>query len=955
MSDDLTRDHTPTADAATVAAADTAVARPVPAAAGFDIGAEIARGGMGVVYRGRDTALDREVAIKVLRDDFSIDGSSAKRFVAEARITGQLQHFGIPPIHHVGTLGDGRPFLAMKLIKGETLADAKAVGDKLAVFEAVAQAVGYAHAHGVIHRDLKPANVMVGTYGEVQVMDWGLAKVLSDRPAAVADPDTTRGGTEIRSLRDDGDHTHAGNVLGTPAFMPPEQAIGANEQVDARSDVFGLGAILCVLLTGRPPYVGASSESTRQLAARAKLDDAFAALDGCGAEPDWVALCKKCLAPEPADRPADAGVVATEAAALRRATLERARRAEIATAEAEVKAAEERKRRRVWLRAVGAVAAVFAAAAGLSSWLAVRAYWAEQAASERLIQTKAAEEKARGEEGKARESEARAKEAEATAKDREAKERAARADADKQKRQAKEEAASALAVKDFVCDILAKADAKKDATPAEVEAANREAKNKLDYAVRRLDDFDGKPATEAEIRNTIGMMYDTLKAVPEAEAQLKRSLELFEEAFGPNHDVTLHAARGLGGFYVSLKRWADAEPPFRRVLAGFEKDSGFNALFGLKAAQQLAAIAQQLKRPADAVGYLRRGLPLAQRGTPGPDSAAVLNVRQLLANALVQNGELAEAEREFRGIIAAAVSARGGDDWVVSFASWGLEECLAKQGKHAAAGQEIRDHLARLTAAIGAAHERTREQAIRLGTYHSFHREFDRSVPLFEGVVKQAGDTAGACRPLLHLGSDLHAVGRTAEAVAALERGEHLRRKHNLADLRDHAYHSLVAAYKAAGRDESLRALNRAIAAEVRAIEKPYTFARADGLAFVGWYMLTVRQFTEAEPVLRECVAILEKEAPDAWQTHNAAWMLGWAVFGRGRAAAAEPLLLRGYEGVKRRAETIPEQFREVVVAAADRLVAVYDRLDRPADAAKWRAERATYPREAAPPPRPRP
>src|SRR5262249_21307665 len=141
--------------------------------------------------------------------------------------------------------------------------------------------------------------------------------------------------------------TGIGTVVGTPAFMPPEQATGAVDQVDERSDVFGLGAVLCAILTGQPPYVGADSESTRRLAARARLEDAFARLDGCGAEPAVVALCKRCLSPEKADRPADAGAVAAAVAGLRAEADERARRAEVDRAAAEARAQEEANTRRV--------------------------------------------------------------------------------------------------------------------------------------------------------------------------------------------------------------------------------------------------------------------------------------------------------------------------------------------------------------------------------------------------------------------------------------------------------------------------------------------------------------------------------------------------------------------------------------------------------------------------------
>src|SRR5262249_26500747 len=151
-------------------------------------------------------------------------------------------------VHQVGTLADGRPFLAMKLIKGDTLDALIKSGARLnmlAIFEALCQAVGYAHAHRVIHRDLKPSNIMVGAFGEVQVMDWGLAKVLASHGACPRgpDPDAVRHPTDIKSPRDS--DTQLGSVLGTPAFMAPEQAAGEASKVDASSDVFGLGSVLC--------------------------------------------------------------------------------------------------------------------------------------------------------------------------------------------------------------------------------------------------------------------------------------------------------------------------------------------------------------------------------------------------------------------------------------------------------------------------------------------------------------------------------------------------------------------------------------------------------------------------------------------------------------------------------------------------------------------------------------
>jgi serine/threonine protein kinase len=162
----------------------------VPVVAGYELLGEIARGGMGEVWQVRDPRFNRILALKTLQPQYADSDTAKSRFLAEAQITAQLQHPGIPPVHDLGELPDGRPFLAMKLVKGDTLADLLKQSPRpsafnyLAVFEAIAQAVGYAHAHGIIHRDLKPANVMVGAFGEVQVMDWGLAKDVQSRDRA---------------------------------------------------------------------------------------------------------------------------------------------------------------------------------------------------------------------------------------------------------------------------------------------------------------------------------------------------------------------------------------------------------------------------------------------------------------------------------------------------------------------------------------------------------------------------------------------------------------------------------------------------------------------------------------------------------------------------------------------------------------------------------------------------
>jgi WD40 repeat protein/tRNA A-37 threonylcarbamoyl transferase component Bud32 len=317
----------------------------------YEVQTEIAHGGMGSIWLARDPELNRALAIKVLRPEYLGRPEVERRFREEAQITGQLQHPGIPPVHEVGTLPDGRPFLAMKLIKGRTLAEllherpspAAELPRFLGIFEQVCQTLAYAHSKGVIHRDLKPSNIMVGAFGEVQVMDWGLAKILSSRAREAPETDAEACAIVTARVGATGLSSQAGTVLGTPAYMPPEQARGDVQQLDERCDVFGLGAILCEILTGQPPYIAETGWGLL-LAAQADLAKVFARLEGSGADADLVALAKRCLAAEPEERLRDAGIVAEQVTAYLASVQERLRAAEIERAAAEAKGAEARAR-----------------------------------------------------------------------------------------------------------------------------------------------------------------------------------------------------------------------------------------------------------------------------------------------------------------------------------------------------------------------------------------------------------------------------------------------------------------------------------------------------------------------------------------------------------------------------------------------------------------------------------
>ncbi len=344
---------------------------------------EIARGGMGVILKGHDTDLGRDVAVKVLDRRLADRPEVVQRFVEEAQIGGQLQHPGIVPVYELGTMQDERPFFTMKLVKGRTLATLLSERESPAtnrrrlidIFESVCQTMGYAHARGVIHRDLKPANIMVGAFGEVQVVDWGLAKVLArggtadERRARVAHATQLTVLETVRSGSGSGSDSMVGSVMGTPAYMPPEQAAGHVDRLDERSDVFALGAILCEILTGLPPYVG-ERDAILAAAAQAECDGAHARLEASGADPELVKLTKHCLMPAAAARPASAGVLAERVHAYVVSVEERAQAARAESAAARVRAEEERKARRLTAALGAAVVAVLVVGGG--SWALVQ-------------------------------------------------------------------------------------------------------------------------------------------------------------------------------------------------------------------------------------------------------------------------------------------------------------------------------------------------------------------------------------------------------------------------------------------------------------------------------------------------------------------------------------------------------------------------------------------------------
>jgi serine/threonine-protein kinase len=269
-----------------------------------------AKGGLGEVFVAEDTELNRAVALKEIQDRYADDKASRARFVAEAEITGGLEHPGIVPVYGLRHYAGGRPFYAMRFIKGDSLQDAirryhaaaggpagernLAFRELLRRFVAVCEAVAYAHSRGVLHRDLKPANVMLGGYGETLVVDWGLAKPVG-RPDAAAGEATLRPRSAGESSA-----TAAGQVLGTPAYMSPEQAAGRLDELGPASDVYSLGATLYEVLTGRVPFTAKYAAMVLEDVQAGRVPPPRGVQPGVPKA--LQAVCLKAMARAPADR-----------------------------------------------------------------------------------------------------------------------------------------------------------------------------------------------------------------------------------------------------------------------------------------------------------------------------------------------------------------------------------------------------------------------------------------------------------------------------------------------------------------------------------------------------------------------------------------------------------------------------------------------------------------------------
>ncbi len=842
---------------------------------------EVARGGMGAILRVWDEDIRRHLAMKVVLgqaadpgDSEPVDSRILARFLEEAQITGQLDHPGIVPVHELGLDADGRVYFTMKLVKGRHLGavyDLVAAGQEgwtqtraLGVLLKACEAVAFAHAKDVIHRDLKPANVMVGDFGEVYVMDWGLARVLgrvetaAERLATAPDAVRTERVQERESSPASSFMTMQGEVVGTPAYMPPEQARGDIDALSARSDVYALGAMLYHLLAGAPPYtipgetVGGREVWKRALAGPPPPVESLAPR----APSELVAICDKAMARDPADR--YPGVL--ELAEDLRAFLE----GRVVGAFEGGALAEARK----WVRrnkalAASLAAAVLALVAGLVASLVLSARVRENAV---LAENR-------------------------------------RVEAEKNAADARRQARVAGEVNRFLNEDLLAA-----VSPDQmgIDVTVREV---LDQASRRLEGrFADEPSIESALRLTIGGSYEKLGRYEEARGHLERALELRRAHDGHESETTLTALQALANVRGRMGRRTESIELYREAVGIAERLLGPEDPGTLSSRNDLAIVLAN-DGQADAAREIYAEVLAIEERVLGPDARDSLATRNNLALLDADQGRFEDAAREHRDVLERRRRSLGEKHPDTLNSMSNLTSVLLDLGRIAECEELCREALELSRTVNGPDHPYTGRMSGNLGLALLRGGRAEEAEPYLVESLRVARATYGdenadTALARSNLADATAALGRVEEA-ADLQRAVLEVRRRILPP--DHpstmdSMNALATRYLEMRRLDEAEALFRETLAARRRVlgdEHPRTIVTNENLSNV---LFGRQRYAESAAILREVLEarrrVLGDAHPDVAKT---TYNLGLVTKNAGDPAAALPLLedalrrLRGF------------------------------------------------------------
>jgi eukaryotic-like serine/threonine-protein kinase len=654
-----------------------------------------AKGGLGQIFVAEDRELHRRVALKEIRPDHAQNPISHQRFVVEAEITGSLEHPGIVPVYGLGTHKDGRPFYAMRFIKGDDLLTAihrfhaAAAPDfkglefrwLLRRFIDVCNTIAYAHSRGVLHRDLKPTNIMLGQFGETLVLDWGVAKPIGNGDDnTISDSSRERfAEAALRPSGKSGSVTLAGQAVGTPAYMSPEQAAGRLDAIGPASDVYSLGATLYVLLTNEPPFRGDSDEvieavqSGRFPAPRELKPRVPRALE---------AICRRAMALQPGQRYESALALAGD--------IERW----LADEPVYAWNAPWFERTRSWVRHHHVLVAGCAAALGVALvalGLAVPALslaWRNEARARRKEehQHRLAAEKAI--EAEIERKRAVQHLAEATRQRTLAEHQGAVA------RQEKDRAESTLR---FLVEAFRKPDPLADGASLKVVDLLRQAVHDLEGSLA------DQPLMKATLLNAIGQTYVGLGMTQDALAVFQRALRIRNENLGDDHSATVDSMHGLAQAYQDAGRFDKAIPLLERTLARRKSFLGDDHADTIESMNDLGVAYWEEGQPAKAIPLLEAVLAKTE-STLGKDHADTLTIRDNLAVAYGAAGRHDDAIRLHEKTLADLTAKFGALHVTSLISASNLARAIADAGRHSEAIRLYEEILPKLRSKLGDDH-----------------------------------------------------------------------------------------------------------------------------------------------------------------------------------------------------------------------------------------------------------
>jgi serine/threonine protein kinase/tetratricopeptide (TPR) repeat protein len=872
-----------------------------------------AQGALGEVLVAQDEEMNRSVALKRIKEQYADDAASRRRFMREAEVTGRLEHPGVVPVYGMGQDADGRPCYAMRFIQGESLKEAiarfhaaekpardpgersLALRQLLTSFVTVCKTMAYAHSRGVLHRDLKPANIMLGKYGETLVVDWGLARHFERDEAARSLGEET---LQPRPAGSDGE-TQQGQIVGTPAYCSPEQASGQWDIVGPTSDIFSLGVVLYNLLTNGVPYRGPGGI---ELIAQARRGDVIPPRQRNHEVPRPLeAICLKAMAKQPQQRYGTA--------------LELAADVEHWLADEPVKACREPAPVRVgrWLRKHRSLVAGMAAAAAVAL-VSLMVVLVVVAGKNRELQLANQREAARAE-------------AEPLAKE-----------------QAQRRLEQIAKGTDILGSIFA------DLDPHAEEKEGKPLREILGKRVERVaDQLAGESIadalTVAKLQKILGESLVGLGRYAAGGVLLKKSAATRAAELGDDHPDALGCRNCLAVAYQADGKLELAMPLFESTLKACEAKLGEDHPTTVTSRSNLATAYHDAGKLELAIPLFQR-TPTIQEAKLGDDDPGTLASRHNLAATYLAAGQLELAIPLFQRTVQAR-GAKLGDDHSDTLNSCNsLAVAFGKAGKLDLAIPLLERTLKGRQTKLGDDHPDTLMTRNNLAMAYKEAGQLDLAIPLFQRTLQarevKLGDDHPSCL-----------LSRNNLAMAHMEAGQ--------LDLAIRQFEKLVPlAQKKLGvahpltmqwSNNWLAALgaDRQFARAIRAGKDLLVIQRkafgsddarlASTLAQLGSNMLAAQQQLEAEPMLRESLAIRAKKEPEAWTTFNTQSVLGAALLGQKKYADAEPLLMRGYEGMKQRQAKVPPHRKVWLTEALQRLVQLYDAVGKKDEAAKWRKQ----------------